>query len=132
MPKSPEFEQRYLISGVQAHARPHERLLESMETYVAENAGRLILLPMIGSSAQADYDRTVCDVAGRELTPNIARERALAIGQSVLGELTFNYDDDNKADILRDRLNELVDQNAFTPDEAHEIMLAWYELKGMR
>lgn len=82
--------------------------------------------------AQAHYERTVCDVAGRELTPNIARERALAIGQSVLGELTFNYDDDNKADILRDRLNELVDQNAFTPDEAHAIMVAWYELKGLR
>lgn len=55
MPKSPEFEQRYLISSAQANARPHERLLESMETYVAENAGRLILLPMIGSSAREDW-----------------------------------------------------------------------------
>lgn len=69
---------------------------------------------------------------GSDEKMNIARLRALQIGQSVLGELTFNYDDDNKADILRDRLYELVDQNAFTPDEAHEIMLAWYELKGLR
>lgn len=82
--------------------------------------------------AQAGFERTVCDVAGRELTRNIARERALAIGQSILGELTFNYDDDNKADILRDRLYELVDQNAFTAEEADDIMRAWYELKGLR
>lgn len=63
---------------------------------------------------------------------SIARERALAIGQSILGELSFNYDDDNKADILRDRLYELVDQNAFTAEEADDIMRAWYELKGLR
>ncbi len=48
---------RYLITSAQACARPHERLLESMNGYVAENAGRLIVLPMIGNSAREDWDQ---------------------------------------------------------------------------
>ncbi len=40
----------YLVTSAQAEARPNEKLLRSMESYVAENAGHLIVLPMIGSS----------------------------------------------------------------------------------
>lgn len=46
---------KHLITAVQAEAKPHEKLLESMETYVAENAGRLTLLPMIGRDASEDW-----------------------------------------------------------------------------
>lgn len=53
----------HLLTSAQAMARPHERLLESMETYVAERAGRLTVLPMIGRDASEDW---------RELHPRVA------------------------------------------------------------
>lgn len=45
----------YLITSAQAQARPNEALLQSMETYVAEQAGRLVVLPMIGRDAKEDW-----------------------------------------------------------------------------
>lgn len=45
----------YLVTSSQAEARPNERLLESMETFVAERAGSLIVLPMIGRDASEDW-----------------------------------------------------------------------------
>lgn len=45
----------HLITSAQANARPNERLLESMETYVAERAGSLVVLPMIGRDASEDW-----------------------------------------------------------------------------
>lgn len=45
----------FVVSSIQANARPNERLLESFETYIAENAGRLILLPLIGRDASEDW-----------------------------------------------------------------------------
>ena len=44
-----------LITAAQAAARPNERLLESMETYVDTRAARLIILPMIGQDARQDW-----------------------------------------------------------------------------
>jgi len=46
---------KHLITAVQAEAKPNQKLLESMETYVAETAGRLVLLPMIGRDASEDW-----------------------------------------------------------------------------
>jgi len=45
----------HLITSVQAEARPNEKLLRSMETLVAERAGSLVLLPMIGRDASEDW-----------------------------------------------------------------------------
>lgn len=45
----------YLLTSAQAMARPNERLLESMESYVAERAGSLVVLPMIGRDASEDW-----------------------------------------------------------------------------
>lgn len=59
---SPEQE-TFLISSVQAMARPNERLLESMETFIAERAGSLVLLPMIGRDASEDWRSLHPDVA---------------------------------------------------------------------
>ena len=47
--------ERYLITSAQASAKPNTALLESMETYVAENLGKLVILPMIGHSADQDW-----------------------------------------------------------------------------
>lgn len=47
--------ERYLITSAQAEARPNYKLLESMETYLAQNAGRLVILPMIGRDASQDW-----------------------------------------------------------------------------
>lgn len=52
--KNPE---RYLVTGAQSYARPNEALLDSMNNYVAQKAGRLIVLPMIGNSASQDWDQ---------------------------------------------------------------------------
>lgn len=46
----------YCITGAQAEAKPNAQLLRSMETYVAEKAGSLIILPMIGQDAKQDWD----------------------------------------------------------------------------
>lgn len=46
---------KHLITSIQAEAKPNQKLLESMETYVAETAGRLVLLPMIGRDASEDW-----------------------------------------------------------------------------
>ncbi len=45
----------YLVTAAQANARPNTQLLTSMETYVAERAGGLIVLPMIGQNANEDW-----------------------------------------------------------------------------
>lgn len=45
----------HLLTSAQGAAMPHERLLESMETYTAERAGRLTVLPMIGRDAREDW-----------------------------------------------------------------------------
>lgn len=45
----------HLITSAQAEARPNERLLRSMETFVAERAGSLVVLPMIGRDAGEDW-----------------------------------------------------------------------------
>lgn len=45
----------YCITAAQAEAVPNEPLLRSMETYVAERAGSLIILPMIGMNANEDW-----------------------------------------------------------------------------
>lgn len=45
----------HLITSAQAMARPNEKLLESMQTYVAERAGSLVVLPMIGKDASEDW-----------------------------------------------------------------------------
>ena len=45
----------YLITAAQAEAKPNANLLRSMETYVAEKAGSLVILPMIGESARQDW-----------------------------------------------------------------------------
>lgn len=52
---NPEHGERYCITSAQAGVRPNERLLQSMETYTAENAGRLVVLPMIGRDASEDW-----------------------------------------------------------------------------
>lgn len=46
----------YLLTGAQAEARPNGQLLRSMEAYVAERAGGLVILPMIGQNASEDWD----------------------------------------------------------------------------
>lgn len=45
----------YLITSAQAAAKPNTQLLRSMESYVAEHAGKLIVLPMIGKDAREDW-----------------------------------------------------------------------------
>ena len=45
----------YLLTGAQAEARPNEALLRSMQTYIAEMAGSLVILPMIGRDARQDW-----------------------------------------------------------------------------
>ena len=45
----------YLLTSAQAEAKPNNRLLESMETYIAQRAGSLIILPMIGRDASEDW-----------------------------------------------------------------------------
>ena len=45
----------YLITGAQAEAKPHPQLLESMESFVAQHAGKLVVLPMIGQDARQDW-----------------------------------------------------------------------------
>lgn len=45
----------YLITSAQAEAKPHPQLLESMESFVAQQAGKLIVLPMIGRDARQDW-----------------------------------------------------------------------------
>lgn len=45
----------HLITSSQAEARPNDRLLESMQTYIAERVGSLIVLPMIGRDASEDW-----------------------------------------------------------------------------
>lgn len=45
----------YLVTSAQAEARPNEKLLRSIEAFVAENAGHLIVLPMIGRDASEDW-----------------------------------------------------------------------------
>jgi len=45
----------HLITSAQANAKPNTNLLRSMESYVAERAGGLIILPMIGQNAKEDW-----------------------------------------------------------------------------
>lgn len=45
----------YLITSAQAEAKPHPQLLESMESFVAQQAGKLVILPMIGRDARQDW-----------------------------------------------------------------------------
>lgn len=52
----------YLVTSAQAMARPNERLLESMESYVAERAGSLVVLPLIGRDASEDWQSQHPDV----------------------------------------------------------------------
>ena len=46
----------YCITAAQAAVRPNALLLKSMEAYVAEHVGSLIVLPMTGESARQDWD----------------------------------------------------------------------------
>lgn len=64
---NPEHGERYLISSAQANARPHERLLESMDTYLERNTGRLVVLPMIGRDAREDWDQLDPSLAERDV-----------------------------------------------------------------
>lgn len=45
----------YLVSAAQAEAKPNMPLLRSMETFAAERAGQLVILPMIGQNASEDW-----------------------------------------------------------------------------
>lgn len=45
----------YCITGAQAEAKPNAQLLRSMETFIAEKAGSLVVLPMIGRDASEDW-----------------------------------------------------------------------------
>lgn len=47
--------ERYLITSAQAEAKPNKKLLNSMGTYATEMSAQLIVLPMIGNSAQQDW-----------------------------------------------------------------------------
>lgn len=47
--------EHFLVTSAQACARPHEALLENMQAYVAEKAGRFVVLPMIGKDAREDW-----------------------------------------------------------------------------
>lgn len=68
--------EKLLITGAQACARPNEALLESMDTYIAQNAGRLVILPMIGLNASQDWT---------ELDPSFA-DRDVEYGNRKLNE----------------------------------------------
>lgn len=57
----------HLITSAQAEARPAPNLLRSMETYVAERAGSLVVLPMIGESARQDWDSLHPDFADKDV-----------------------------------------------------------------
>lgn len=52
----------YLVTSAQAMSRPNERLLESMESYVAERAGSLIVMPLIGRDASEDWQSQHPDI----------------------------------------------------------------------
>lgn len=45
----------YLLSGAQAEAKPNGQLLKSMEAFVTEKSGSLVILPMIGMNASEDW-----------------------------------------------------------------------------
>lgn len=55
-PRGPET---YLITGAQACGDVNQRLLDSMDVFTAERAGRMVVLPMLGMNS--NEDRTMID-----------------------------------------------------------------------
>jgi len=55
MGKGKHKKKTYVVTSAQALAKPNNKFLDSLESYVDKMHAELIVLPMIGNSASEDY-----------------------------------------------------------------------------
>lgn len=57
----------YVITSAQAYANPHTNFLKGLDTYVTERNADLVILPMIGQSANEDVDGLKPEISDRDV-----------------------------------------------------------------
>lgn len=72
---------KYLITAAQSYASPHSHFWDGLRSYAKKNGAQLIVLPMIGQSAQEDWDEIhplftdYLEYGRKHLNSNIAIEQ---------------------------------------------------------